>query len=286
MLTGCTSQDAPPGDTASEFGHVHGLGYDPGAGIVFAATHLGVWALPASELPSSFGAGSLASPPDGVPLLIEDRRQDTMGFFVTNDGLLLASGHPDPTDTAAPTNLGLISSDTAAREWTTVSLAGEADFHDIAATTTSTGASRIYGYDATRGLIRISDDGGTTWSDGATMDLRDLTIDSTNPDRVYATTASGVQISDDAARTFTAMPDAPALFLIATTDTGLVGIDTSGVIWASDGAGWIQGGTVTGEPQALAFVSGSAPWLLISDDRGVVATADLGATTVPLVKAQ
>ena len=284
-LTGCTSETAPRADTAVEFEHTHGLGYDGGTGIVFAATHTGVWELPTNRLPSSFGSGSLVSPRGDIPHLIENRRQDTMGFFVTDTGLLLGSGHPDPADPTAPANLGLITSDDAAREWTAVSLGGEVDFHDIAATTTPTGAMRVYGYDATRATILTSDDGGTTWSEGAAVELRDMTIDPTNPDRVYATTAAGLQVSTDAARTFTPVADAPALLLIDATDTGYVGIDTAGLIWHNDGAGWVQGATVTGEPQALTFVGGSAPWLLISDDRGVVATADLGASIVPLVEA-
>ncbi len=284
MLTGCTSESAPRADTAVDFEHTHGLGYDAATGIVFAATHNGVWELPTNRLPSSFGTGSLVSPPDDIPHLIENRRQDTMGFFVTDTGLLLGSGHPDPADPTAPANLGLITSDNAAREWTAVSLGGEVDFHDIAAATTPTGALRVYGYDATRATILTSDDGGTTWSEGATVELRDITIDPTNPDRAYATTAAGLQVSDDIARTFTPVVDAPALLLIDATDTGYVGIDTAGVIWHNDGAGWVQGATVTGETQALTFVGGSAPWLLLSDARGVVATADFGATVVSLVK--
>jgi hypothetical protein len=143
---------------------------------------------------------------------------------------------------------------------------------------------RVYGYDATRATILISDDNGTTWSDGAALELRDMTTDPSKPDRIYATTAAGLQVSDDIARTFTPVANAPALVLIDATDTGYVGIDTVGAIWNNDGAGWVQGATIIGGPQALDYVGGSEPWLLISDDRGVVATADLGATTVPLME--
>jgi hypothetical protein len=283
-MAACSSETTPSAEPAIEFEHTHGLGYDPSTGIVFAATHTGVWELPTNRLPSSFGSGSLVSPPNDAPILIEDRQQDTMGFFVTETGTLLGSGHPDPADPAAPANLGLITSDDAARTWTAVSLTGEVDFHDIAATTAPSGALRVYGYDATRATILISDDNGTTWSDGAALELRDMTTDPSNPDRIYATTAAGLQVSNDVARTFTPVADAPALVLIDASDTGYVGIDTAGIIWSNDGAGWVQGATITGSPQALDYVGGSEPWLLISDDRGVVATADFGATTVPLME--
>lgn len=283
-LVACSSETSPRAEPAIGFEHTHGLGYDSKTGIVFAATHTGVWELPTDRLPSSFGSGSLVSTPNDAPVLIEDRQQDTMGFFVTETGTLLGSGHPDPADPTAPANLGLITSDDAAKTWAAVSLSGEVDFHDIAATTAPSGALRVYGYDATRATILISDDNGTTWSDGAALELRDMTADPSNPDRVYATTAAGLQVSDDVARTFTPVADAPALVLIDATDTGYVGIDTAGAIWNNDGAGWVQGATITGSPQALDYVGGSEPWLLISDDRGVVATADFGTTTVPLME--
>ncbi|KQM59250.1 MULTISPECIES: hypothetical protein [unclassified Agreia] len=284
LVTGCASESSTTADPITEFEHTHGLGYDPDRGIVFAATHTGVWELPTSRLPSSFGSGSLISPPGNVPVLIENRQQDTMGFFVTDTGLILGSGHPDPADATAPANLGLIMSDSAAREWTTVSLAGEVDFHDIAAVPTPSGALRIYGYDATHARILTSDDGGSTWSDGAAVELRDMTIDPSNPDRTYVTTASGLQVSDDVARTFSPVPDAPALVLIDATDTGYVGIDVAGTVWHTTGAGWVQGGAIVGDPQALTFVGGSEPWLLVSDSRGVFATRDFGVSTVLLAK--
>lgn len=283
-LTACASVSPSNADPAAEFEHTHGLGYHPGTGIVFAATHTGMWELPTSRLPSSFGSGSLISLPDDTPRLMGDRQQDIMGSFVTDSGVVLGSGHPDPTDTSAPANLGLITSDDAGRAWTAVSLEGEADFHDIAAITMPTGVLRIYGYDATRSTILVSDDGGMTWSGGALLELRDMTIDPTNPDRIYATTAAGLQVSDDVARTFTPVADAPALILIDATETGYVGIDTAGVIWSNDGIGWVQGSSVTGDPQALSFVGGSEPWVLISDARGVIATADFGASFIPLVE--
>ncbi|WP_440711700.1 WD40/YVTN/BNR-like repeat-containing protein [Herbiconiux sp. YIM B11900] len=285
LLTACTSASPTGTAPAAEFEHTHGLGHDSATGIVFAATHNGVWELPTDQLPSSFGTGSLKSTPGDIPVLIADRRQDTMGFLVTDSGMLLGSGHPDPADASAPANLGLIASNNAAQDWTPVSLSGETDFHDLAAATTANGAIRIYGYDATQGTILISDDSGATWAGGAALDLRDLAADASNPDRVYATTASGLQVSDDAARTFTPVADAPALYLIDAADNGYVGIDTKGSIWhtGQDG-GWVQGAVISGESQALSFVGGTEPWLLVADGRGIRATPDYGASWVPLIQ--
>jgi hypothetical protein len=282
-LSSCSTEVPDDASPAAEFGHTHGLGYDSKTGTVFAATHTGVWELPTDRLPTSFGTGSLITPADGEPARIANRQQDTMGFLVVDDGRLLGSGHPDPADTTAPANLGLVSSDNAGRDWVTVSLGGESDFHDLAATPTAAGALRIFGYDATTSTILISDDSGTTWSPGASLELRDMAADPSNPDRIYVTTAVGLQLSVDAARTFTPVADAPALVLVDATDNGYVGIDTAGTLWSTDGSSWIQGAAIVGDPQALAYVGGSEPWVLVADARGITATADLGVSTVPLV---
>jgi hypothetical protein len=285
FLAGCTTAPAAGGPAITDFEYVHGLGHDLRSGAVFAATHNGVWELPTSALPSSFGTGSLISPPDNVPLLVADRRQDTMGFLATDTGLLLGSGHPDPTDPSLPSNLGFITSGDGAQTWTAVSLAGETDFHDIDAVTLPTGAQRVYGYDATQGTVLISDDSGATWAPGAALELRDLVADPVNPDQVYATTAAGLQISQDAARTFTPTTGTPALYLIDSSGTGYVGIDTAGAIWhAADTGAWVQGGAIVGDAQALSFAGGTEPWMLVADDRGVLATRDFGTSWTSLVE--
>ena len=269
---------------------MHGLGYDHTTGRTYAATHNDVWLLPTGELGTTFGNGEPDKQPLGQPQQVANRAQDTMGFFVTDTGSLLASGHPDPQEqpTLNPPNLGLITSTDGAETWTNVSLGAETDFHDLAATPLPNGATRVYGYDATRSTIRISDTSGRTWSDGATIEMRDLTVDRADPDRALATTATGLMVSSDAARTFTSAEEAPALYLVDAVGLvaggGFVGVDTGGVIWHSGTDGvWVQAGTTQGVLEALAFVGGQKPWVLYSDDRGVVATDDFGSTWTPLV---
>ena len=295
LLTSCAVTPTPhamPEPDTSSFGHVHGLGYDKTTGRTYAATHNGVWLLATTNLPTTFGNGKPSVETAGEQQPIAGRAQDAMGFFITDAGLMLASGHPDPKEQPRlnPANLGLITSSDGAHSWKNISLQSETDFHDLAAIALPTGELRIYGYAATSSKILVSNDSGKTWTDGATRELRDLVIDRTNPDRVLATSAGGLMISDNAAKTFAVVSTAPMLYLVDALDAasggGFVGVDIDGTIWHSgDGSSWISAGATHGVPEAFVFVGGATPWVLVSDDRGVVASDDFGITWISVMPA-
>lgn len=285
-LAGCApSATAPMSAPSAGFGHVHGLGVDPASGDLFVATHRGVWRVDAGYLdrPSSTAA------PEQVP----GRSQDTMGFTIAGPDLMFASGHPDPANNPdqSPPNLGLVESRDGASSWKTVSLAGETDFHDLVTTPLKGDGSplRIYGYDASHQTIMISDDSGTTWQDRSAIALRKLAVNASDPDVVYATTASGLQVSRDAGRTFTIVPNAPKLLLIDAVNTNpgsFVGADVEGVIWSTDDSAstWQQRGTLDSPPEAMTYVADAEkPWILASDNRGIVASFDFGKNWIILI---
>ena len=285
---GGTDNDASAIATAVE--HIHGLGADPATGETYAATHNGVWLIPTGALPDTYLTGAQR---DTVsePTQIAGRAQDTMGFTVAGPGLLLGSGHPDPTEqpNLNPPNLGLISSSDGAETWESISLHSETDFHDLATVPLSNGELRIYGYDASDGVVKISDDTGVTWSSGAIVQLRDLLADPSNPDRVFATTRDGLVVSEDAGRSFTGVADAPALFLVDAIDPqaggGFIGVDTAGAVWHKDATTgfWSKSGQAEGALEAFAYIGGGAPWILVADQRGIVASDDFGASWTVLV---
>jgi len=293
-LTGCTAaeQAVPsPGDasTMSSIQHIHGLGADPLTGDTYVATHQGMWLIPTKTLPPSYLEGAPRSTTD-EPVQIAGGGQDVMGFTVAAPGLLLASGHPAPSeqnDWNLP-NLGLISSTDGAESWAPVALQGETDFHDLAAVALAD-SLRVYGYDAGLGSVSISDDSGATWSAGAELPLRDLTVDPSRPDRVFATTAEGLTMSDDAGRTFDIVAGAPTLLLVEALDTaaggGLVGVDPEGAVWRQNSSSgtWTQTGATTGIPDAFTVVGGPVPWILAADARSIAASDDFGVTWTELV---
>jgi hypothetical protein len=136
VASACAIPADPPPDRRSKpsldpgLGHVHGVDLNPADGLVYAATHFGVFRLR----------------PDG-PERIADRHQDTMGFTIAGPDLFLGSGHPDPRE-AGPPHLGLVSSTDRAQTWAPVALVGEADFHAL-----SVAGATVYGLDVIDGVL-------------------------------------------------------------------------------------------------------------------------------------
>ena len=79
--------------------HVHGLGVNPADGMLYVASHHGVFRVD--------GQGDAEQ--------IAGRTQDFMGFTIVGPNHFLASGHPGPHDDDQPSNLGLIESTDAAQ---------------------------------------------------------------------------------------------------------------------------------------------------------------------------
>lgn len=254
----------PPAGAAPDpgFGHVHGVDLNPADGMIYAATHTGVFRLE----------------PDG-PQRIAERYQDTMGFVVAGPDLFLGSGHPDLREPGSP-HLGLIRSTDRAQTWTTVALAGEADFHSL-----TVSGSTVYGLDSTDGLVMRSDDYGVTWQTGAVLAAADLEVDPANPRRVLGTTRDGLQESSDGGITFTASGNQPPRLLVmvdhvpGSDGTGvpaLAGVDPDGGVWHSTGTGWSQIGALSGAPQAFSVLSDGR--YAAATEEGVLTSDDAGRT--------
>lgn len=265
-IAGCSGDDGttdgqPAIDLADDPGvaHVHGLGVDPADGVLYAATHFGLFALPE----------------EGRATRIAGRFQDTMGFTVVGPNTFLGSGHPDiQKDPELPPRLGLIRSTDAAETWESVSLSGEADFHALR----SAGGS-VYGWDAGSSRLMLSADGGKTWEIRSTLALRDFVVSAADSDVLLATTEKGLVRSGDGGRTFTAVPDAPVLAVLAWRRSDEVyGVDPSGIVHASadGGRSWEERGSLGGEPEALA--AHDQDLYAAATGRGVLASSDGGRT--------
>lgn len=206
--------------------HAHGL-VVPGDGTVLVGTHTGV----------------VTVGRDGSTARVGTVDDDLMGMTgVPGTSRLISSGHPGP-GSDMPDPLGLMSSSDGGLSWVSQSLAGEIDFHALA-----TDGELIAGFDGVRG-IRLSHDGGKTWTDGAVIAAAALAM---TPAAMWATTEDGLQRSTDGGQTFSVVPDAPVLRILAAgADGSLWGVDLEGYAWRSkDGSSWTRRAAV-GQVEAI-----------------------------------
>ena len=267
-LASCSSQadnSEAGASTAPDLGieHVHGLGIDPADGVLYAATHFGLWRIPET----------------GDATRVADRYQDTMGFTVVGPGTFLGSGHPDfQMDPDLPTRLGLIRSSDAGETWESFSLSGEADFHVLHAV-----HGKVYGWDAGSSRVMVSQDDGRNWETRSTLDLRDLAVSPDDPDILLATTEAGLMRSEVGGRAWTQVAGTPALEVLAwASPASMYGVTPDGVVQHSvdGGSTWVARGAVSGEPEALVVsVLDDAENLFVAvSGQGILASKDGGAT--------
>lgn len=251
---------APAGDgldlDALGMEHVHGLGVNPADGLLYAATHFGVFAVA----------------DDGTATRVSSA-QDMMGFTVTGPDTFLGSGHPDFSQDDEPL-LGLIESTDAGRTWEPLSLRGEADFHAL-----RVAHGRVWGYDSTSGTLMSTAD-RQNWERLSRLPLRDIAVSPADPAVLLATTEQGPVRSTDGGQTWRPADGAPPLVVLAwPRQNVLYGADTSGRVHLSSdgGATWTRQGDAGGRPEAIAATEAQPQNLYLAvADLGIVVSEDGG----------
>ncbi|MEU1570241.1 F510_1955 family glycosylhydrolase [Streptomyces collinus] len=262
VLAACSSNTDTASDTAAAEGsgdltvsHVHGLGIDPADGRLYVATHEGV----------------IAVADDGTAQRVSDTA-DYMGFTVIGAKTFLGSGHP-AEGSGDHGNRGLIQSTDSGRTWKTLSLGGTTDFHSL-----EYAHNTVYGYDSTRGRLRVSAD-RTSWDDRAELAALDIAVSPKDGNVVLATTEDGVSTSTDGGRSFGAGSGEVLAFLSWPAADALYGVDLAGGLHRStdNGGTWKKTGTVPGgQPQALTAID--AKRVLVATQEGVYESRDGGKT--------
>lgn len=283
VLGGCARASLPasnPGESQmSPFKHIHGLAFDSVAGYGLAATHEGLYRFSLTGT-TAITPAKVGEPQGGI-------RDDFMGL-TSFESTLYASGHPGSTHKSSGPNLGLRQSTNAGVSWSSVSETSTADYHALTVGKDDSGRAVIYGLDTAFAGISFSVNGGRRWTKGAALAARDIVADPTLAKTVYATTQSGLLVSRDLGHTFSPVPNAPMLYILAAVPNvaigSLIGIDVEGTVWlkpsALPGAAlpWQKTGTVTGQANAIAFSSTTDSELLVSDQSGIALSKNLGAT--------
>ncbi len=240
--------------------HVHGLGINPANGNLYAASHLGVFRVPA----------------DGKAERVGKLVQDTMGFTVVGPDHFLASGHPDLNDNrlrkpGRPPLLGLVESTDGGQTWDPLSLLGEADFHSLVAA-----HGNVYGYDSTGGRFMVSAD-GKQWDTRSRLAMGDFAVDPADADHLVASTGRGLAESGDGGRTWEPVDGPQLAFLSWGAEQGLWGVSPAGETYRRVDGRWEPREALTSEPQALlvtddelyaAVTAGDRTQIHVSSDGG------------------
>lgn len=238
--------------------HVHGLGVNPDDGLLYAATHVGV-----------FAVGD-----DGTARRVGNA-QDTMGFTVTGPDTFLGSGHPDFSQDDEPL-LGLIESTDAGRTWKPLSLRGEADFHALRAA-----HGKVWGYDSTSGTLMSTAD-RQAWQELSRLPLRDFAVSPAEPAVLLATAEQGPVRSTDGGRTWQPVGAAPPLVVLAwpRQDVLYGAASDGGVHLSTDGgATWTRQGDADGPPEAIASTEAQPLNVHVAVARRGIVTSDDGGRT-------
>jgi hypothetical protein len=176
LLAGC-SQSASP---SIDIPHVHGLAYEAFGDTLYVATHHGL-----ARGIREDGRWSWSYVGD---------RYDYMGFTQDAEraGVFYSSGHPDDPRAYGGVHLGLRRSMDGGLTWEQRSLKGEVDFHAL--TAMHGGEGWLAGY--WQGAIKVSRDGGLTWTNQAAPTATVLALGSSDG-QVLAGTSGGLYRTTD-----------------------------------------------------------------------------------------
>lgn len=216
--------------------HAHGLGMNPADGLVYAATHFGLWRLP----------------DEGQAERVGEAGYDFMGFTVVGPDHFQASGHPTLGDDLPPL-MGLIESTDGGQTWHSVSLLGDVDFHAL-----RVAHDRVYGWNSSNGSLMVSED-GEEWDRRSTTPIADFVVDPDDPHGVIASVAESLDDvrlvrSSDGGRSWEGIEGPPLARLTWEARERLWGIDIGGSVWRSTDGGrqWDEvGRAVDGRPEAF-----------------------------------
>lgn len=264
LLTSCGGEQSgeplfeelgPPGGQF-ELSHVHGLGVNPADGLLYIATHSGLYRLES----------------DG-PQPVGNRRWDVMGFTVRGPNDFIGGGHPSPSeirDGKYPPLLGFIRSKDSAESWDILAMKGETDLHALAV---SDGI--IYAVDATKGELLASTD-GRHWETRSRLMASSIAVEADG--KILAATTKGLQQSTDQGRTWSPASTGSAFVLVAAQqDVGSWAIDSNGAVYRNGPTGsWISVGRLQSRPEAFSVTNDQ---LFAATDAGIFQSSDGQAWT-------
>jgi photosystem II stability/assembly factor-like uncharacterized protein len=259
-LAGCGSSGEPAGgalvDATKQPPLVNALDIDPESQDFLLSTNRGFFRIARSSGTVRRVRATIAA----------QGRSSMLGTFlqftVAGPDQLIGSGHPDQ-DTL-PAFLGLIVSADGGSTWRPVARLGSADLHKIVLA-----HDRLYAYDAVRGVLLSSRDGGRTFAErrfphGAMLDFE---VDPSDPRRIVASSDSGLFRSRDGGATWRSLGRAAGARLAWPVRDALYrGLKDGSVERSADGGDtWQAAAPVDGEPYRFKAVGRDELYLVLGD---------------------
>ncbi|GLU88063.1 MULTISPECIES: exo-alpha-sialidase [Agromyces] len=267
LLSGCaitrelrTIDGAVPSST---LGEIHRIAASAEGDQLLIAAHTGVWT-------TTFDGTSWQAPqPSGST-------EDLSELAVLSDGTLVGIRHEDASQ--------LLTSDDAARTWTTSQMPAGAAYSELTA-----GGGTLFASNA--GKLQTSDDLGETWTTLGETEIGSMSASQTDGQLLWIIGSDGLVESRDGGERFSDVPDSPQTTLVTSTaDESHPGsIATTGGdrrIWTREGADepWRAKGRYVGTARLLTYVPGDTPYLAIVDDRGLIVSPDYGYSWTALTE--
>jgi hypothetical protein len=252
---------APSGLTPTQpsLGHVHQLELDRSDGHLLLATHAGLY-----EISLWSGKASLVGPVGA---------QRDMTSIASFGQTLYGSGRRSG---ATGPSVGLSTSTDRGQLWTFRAMFGHRQLRDLTLSQVH-GQLRMLALDASNSALR-SDDGGVHWS--TIPGIRANAIE-TSGSQTVAATEDGVRISFDGGATWSAA-SGPRLRLLARgtpSQASLIGIDAQARVWTLVNGRWSPRGSTPSTAQALTSVlTGRALTLVVATNNGIQTSTDWGTT--------
>ncbi len=243
-----------------DLGHIHDLVVTD-AGVLLVASHTGLYRI--DDLDRA--------------VLVGDEHHDLMAMIDTDEGDLLASGHPDlrledyRVDDH-PAFLGLATSTDGGTSWAEIDLLGAADFHALVLV-----GDNLYAAETTGKIWHRGGDGA--WAELGDVEARDLAIDPFNTQHQIAPSYLGkVWASVDGAATWETLEDAPTLVEIEWTESReILGISEAGTIWTTESIGSRWDEIARGPSDVETFhIDESGTWWVTVHGGGISQSLDQG----------
>ena len=253
LLSGCsqTVETAEPKvvQDLSNLAHIHSVATD--GKDIYAATHHGLYVW------------------QGNDWKLRGDDFDIMGLSF-NNGTFYASGHPGPLQNL-PDPVGVLTSENGGTTWTPLGLTGEVDFHLLEVVN-----QNFIGVAASHSSVIRSNDGGQNWSNVATPNFTDLSINPQSANELALATSDGILLSKDFGDTYETISTYLDLLLVEWHRNGVFAAAKNKIYKATDFSEEFR--EINYQFYGVSDIHSEGELVVVMDSKGIHISRDSGET--------